>query len=59
MEEISVPKYILEIAANAIRMAANTLDSRSRETCMDREIDHSERLLKWVLEGKEGKPPVR
>ena len=59
MEEILVNKWILENIANAIRMAANALESRKRETCMDREIDHSERLLKWVLEGKQGKPPVR
>lgn len=57
MEEIIVHKYILKNIQDAIRMAANTLESRSRETAMDRQIEYSERLLKWLLEGKQGDVP--
>jgi hypothetical protein len=57
MEKIEVSKYILENALDALRMAANTLKSRSRETAMDRQIEYSERLLKWVLNGQVGEVP--
>jgi hypothetical protein len=55
--EYTVPKYIIENALDALRMAANTLDSRKRETAMDRQIEFSERLLKWVVNGGQGKVP--
>jgi hypothetical protein len=57
MEEIKVNKYIIENALDAIRLAANTLESRKRLTAMDRQIEYSERLLKWVLDGQVGEPP--
>jgi hypothetical protein len=53
----TVPKYIIENALDALRMAANTLKSRKRETAMDRQIEFSERLLKWVVNGGQGKVP--
>lgn len=49
MKKIEVERYIIENALDAIRMAANTLESRKRETAMDRQIEFSERLLQWVL----------
>lgn len=57
MEEITVHKYILENIQDALRMAANTLESRKRETAMDRQIEYSERLINWVLNGKQGDVP--
>ena len=57
MEEITVPRYILEDVANGIRLAANILDSRKRETAADRQIEFAERLLKWVLGGRIGNHP--
>ncbi len=57
MEEITVHKYILENIQDALRLAANTLESRKRETAMDRQIEYSERLIKWVLNGKQGDVP--
>lgn len=57
MEEIKVEKYILETIANALRLSANILNSRTRETASDREIDYAERLTKWVLGGKVGEKP--
>jgi hypothetical protein len=57
MNEITIPEYILDNAIDAIRMAANALDSRKRETAMDRQIEYVERLLKWVKDGKIGNPP--
>ena len=56
--EIAVPEYVVKQIANAIRMAANTLNSRERTTAMDRQIEWSERLLKWLLDGKQGKRPM-
>ena len=52
-----VPVYILENALDAIRMAANTLESRERKTAMDRQIEYSERLLKWVLSDQTEEAP--
>jgi hypothetical protein len=57
MKEITMPEYILDNAIDAIRIAANILESRTRETAADRQIEFSERLLKWVKEGKQGEPP--
>lgn len=57
MEEIIVHKYILENIQDALRLAANTLESRKRETAMDRQIEYSERLINWVLNGKQGDVP--
>lgn len=57
-DKINVDKYILEECLDALRMTANTLKSRQRLTCMDRTIEYSERLLKWVLSnGKEEDRP--
>ncbi len=57
MEEISVPKYILVDIENSLRMAANIMDSRKRLTAADRSIEHSERLVKWILNGRKGDAP--
>lgn len=57
MKEIIIHEYILDNAIEAIRIAANILNSRGRETAADRQIEFTERLLKWVKEGKNGKPP--
>lgn len=58
MEQITVDKYILKETAEAIRLAANILESRKRETAADRQIEFAERLLKWVLvDNQNGTPP--
>lgn len=57
MIKVEVPKYILENALDALRMAANTLESRKRETAMDRQIEYSERLLKWALSDQKQEIP--
>lgn len=57
MEEVLVPKYILENVADALRLSANILESRKRETAADRQIEYAERLINWINNGKEGTPP--
>lgn len=57
MKTIIVAEYIIKEACDALRMAANHLGSRKRLTAMDRSIEYSERLLKWVLDGQQGDPP--
>lgn len=57
MKTVTVPLYIIEEAADALRLAANILESRKRETAADRSIEYSERLLNWVKEGQIGEPP--
>ena len=57
MQYITVPKYIIEESQDALRLAANILESRKRLTAADRCIEYSERLLNWVLDGQVGKPP--
>lgn len=52
MKKIEVDKYIIENALDGLRLAANILGSRSRETAADRQIEYSERMLKWVMEGQ-------
>lgn len=57
MKELKVPKYVIDNALDGLRLAANILDSRKRETAADRQIDFAERLLKWVEAGQVGEPP--
>lgn len=57
MKEITLPKYIIDNALDGLRLAANILDSRKRETAADRQIDFAERLLKWVEAGQIGEAP--
>lgn len=57
MEMITVPKYIIDNAHDAVRLAANILESRKRETAADRQIEFTERLLKWVEDGQVGNHP--
>lgn len=49
MKQILVDEYIIREMVDALRMAANHLESRERETAMDRSIEYAERLGKWVL----------
>ncbi len=52
-----MPKYIFDNALDALRIAANILESRSRKTAADRQIEFAERALKWVKDGKKGDHP--
>lgn len=54
---ITIPKYIFDNCHDAIRLAANALESRKRETAMDRQIEFAERLIKWVEAGQVGAAP--
>ncbi len=38
MEELIILKYQVEQLENTLRLVANTLCSRSKETCLDREV---------------------
>ena len=57
MKQVTIDLYIIKEAADALRMAANRLDSRKRLTAMDRSIEYSERLLNWVIDGQQGEVP--
>lgn len=58
MKTVTLPEYILDNAIESIRLAANALESRNRSTAMDRQIEYTERLLKWVKDGQVGDPPT-
>jgi len=49
MENVTVPLYALKQIEDGLRLAANILESRSRETAADRQIEYSERLVKWCI----------
>lgn len=57
MKRIEIDEYVLDNAIDAFRLAANILESRKRETAADRQIEFTERLLRWVKEGQNGEPP--
>ena len=57
METITIPKHVVEQSKEALRIAANILDSRGRETAADRQIEFAERLLYWVLDGQKSDMP--
>ncbi len=50
-------KHVIDQAYEAVRMAANVLDSRDRETAMDRQIEFAERLLSWAKQDYKGECP--
>ena len=58
MKKIIVEEYILKNIQNALRLSANLLDSRKRETAADRQIEYAERLTDWLLSNKKGKRPT-
>lgn len=53
MEEITVPKYVLEGIENTLRLWANTHNSYSRETCLDRDTICYLSCTRKLLKGKE------
>lgn len=57
MREVTMPKYVFDNMAEAIRLAANILESRGRKTAADRQIEFAERLVNWVKEGKVNQAP--
>lgn len=50
-------EHVLDNASDALRMAANVLESRNRETAMDRQIEYAERAVNWYKDGRKGKHP--
>ena len=57
METITVPKYVIDEAIDAVRLAYRILESAKRETAADRQIEFTHRLLAWVKDGQIGEPP--
>lgn len=53
MEEIKVPKFVLENIENTLRLWANTYDSYKKETCLDRETIGALNAVRKLLKGKE------
>ncbi len=49
MEELVIHKYQAEQLEDALRIVANTLNSRSRETCLDRQVMKAIEMIKEVL----------
>ena len=52
MEELKIYKYNAETIADALRIAANVLDSRKKITCLDRDIMQSIGIIKNVISGE-------
>lgn len=53
MEDIVVPKYVLKNIENTLRLWANTHNSYSKETCLDRETIGALNCVRKLLKGKE------
>ena len=49
MEELIILKFQVEHLENTLRLVANTLGSRTKETCLDREVMKSIDFVKEVL----------
>lgn len=53
MEEINVPKFVLERIENTLRLANNIHESYKKETCFDRNVIESLNFVRKLLSGKE------
>lgn len=49
MEELKIYKYQAEQIENTLRLIANIMGSRNKETCLDRDIMRSDEFIKEVL----------
>lgn len=49
MEELTINKFQAEQIEDTLRLVANILKSRSKETCLDRDIMQSWEMIKNVL----------
>lgn len=54
MEELMIHKYEAEQIEDTLRIVANILGSRSKETCADRQVMSSIKMIKRVLGKSEG-----
>jgi len=52
MEEITIYKFQLEIILEALRITSNIHNSKSKETCHDRQVMQAYEFAKNALEGK-------
>lgn len=52
MKEITIYQFQLEAIYEALRVAANTLNSRDKKTCLDRMITQAEQFARNALDGK-------
>jgi len=55
MEEVTIYKFQLKAIENALRITANTHDSRKGKTCFDRQVRQAEQFAKNALEGNKDK----
>lgn len=53
MNEIKVPRYVLENIENTLRRWANINDSHKKETCLDRDTIGNLVCIKKLLKGEE------
>lgn len=53
MEEIKVPRYVLEGIENTLRRWANSYDSYKKTTCLDRDTIGNLIQIDKLLNGKE------
>lgn len=51
MEEIVIYKFQLEAIKEALRIAANVLDYRTKTTCLDRIVTQAEKYAENALNG--------
>jgi hypothetical protein len=51
MEEIAVPKFVLEKLENTLRLIANTYDSYDRSSCLDRDTIGCLNYVRKLLNG--------
>tara|TARA_R110000796_G_scaffold146955_3_gene263696 strand:- start:2876 stop:3073 length:198 start_codon:yes stop_codon:yes gene_type:complete len=51
MEEITIYKFQLEAIEDALRITSRLHNSRTGETCFDRQVRQSEQYVKNSLEG--------
>ena len=59
MKEFKIYEYQAKIIEDCLRSCSNFLNSRNKETCLDRNIMQSYEIIKNILEGNSDKQVFR
>lgn len=52
MKELKIYEFQAKQIEDTLRMVSNVLESKSKETCLDRDVMQSWQMIKNVLAGK-------
>jgi hypothetical protein len=52
MEKLQIYEYQAKAIENALRIVSNTMKSKNKETCLDRDVEQSLEMIRNVIKGE-------